>query len=193
MTKMTGKQGFTLIELMITIAIVAILTALALPSFQNFIRRNAVSSEVNLLIASLQTARTLALSGNFLAGVCVSKVPPAVTCTDATSGRYDTGTAVFTRASNIANNEVPVSYVEETRGNVVQLIPSDEALDRITFNRLGRLANPAVGVEFVACYNGENTPNVQGVSIFVSQSGRISSVRLPALATCTPNSARSSY
>ncbi|MGF6691055.1 type IV pilin protein [Pseudomonas sp. D(2018)] len=40
---MTGKkqQGFTLIELMITVAVVAILAAIAYPSYQGYLRRTA--------------------------------------------------------------------------------------------------------------------------------------------------------
>ena len=189
------SSGFTLIELMITIAIVAILTALALPSFQNFIRRNAVASEVNNLIGSLQTARTLALSGNFAAGVCVSKAI-GIACTGATATRYDTGTAIFTRPNNAVGNEVVQSYVEERSGNLVQVVPSLNGAGRITFDRLGRVRDlpPAVGgIELRACYAGTNTPNVQGVSVFVARSGRITSLRLAAADNCTPANARSSY
>lgn len=39
MKRKTGKKGFTLVELMIVIAIVAILVALALPSYTQYIRK----------------------------------------------------------------------------------------------------------------------------------------------------------
>ena len=39
MKRKTGKKGFTLVELMIVIAIVAILVALALPSYSRYIRK----------------------------------------------------------------------------------------------------------------------------------------------------------
>ncbi len=198
-------RGFTLIELMITIAIVAILTALALPSFQSFIRRNAVASEVNLLIGSLQTARTLALSGSFQAGVCraalVAGVPECATAV----GQYDTGHAIFT----INPSKPPAvpglvtefrSYVEPSINRPVEMLASTPAQINVVFDRLGRIANTGVtgGVQFTACYKGtataaSSTAVVPGVSIFVARSGRITSVPIAAAQPCVPNDARASY
>ena len=50
-------QGFTLIELMITVAIVAILAATALPAYQNYTTR-ARLSEVVLALAACRTSIT---------------------------------------------------------------------------------------------------------------------------------------
>jgi len=50
-------QGFTLIELMITVAIVAILAATALPAYQNYTTR-AKLSEVVLALAACRTTIT---------------------------------------------------------------------------------------------------------------------------------------
>lgn len=65
-------RGFTLLELMITIAIAAILISLALPSFQGVMRANRVSTATNELLASLSLARSEAIRNTRGAGICAS-------------------------------------------------------------------------------------------------------------------------
>ncbi len=43
-----GQQGFTLIELMIVLAIIGILTAMAMPTYQNFLIRAQISEGLTL-------------------------------------------------------------------------------------------------------------------------------------------------
>lgn len=69
---MRVQQGFTLIELMVTVAVVAILVGVAVPSFQGAVNGNRLASSANELVASLQTARMEAIRRNRRVVVCAS-------------------------------------------------------------------------------------------------------------------------
>ena len=58
------EQGMTMVELIITLAVLAILVALAAPSFTRFVNSNRVTTATNDLIASLNLARTEAIKRN---------------------------------------------------------------------------------------------------------------------------------
>ena len=66
------QSGFTMVELMVTIAIVAILAALALPSFQQSLRSNRVATATNEMIGALSLARGEAIRNNGGGAVCPS-------------------------------------------------------------------------------------------------------------------------
>ena len=74
------QSGFTLIELMVVVAMVAILAMLAVPSWTQLQTRNAVRAAVNDFSTSLQFARSEAVRTNLPVTVCASS--DGVNCTD---------------------------------------------------------------------------------------------------------------
>lgn len=58
---MRTEKGFTLLELLMTVTVLGVLTALAVPSFREMMDRNAVISQANELVSSILLARSEAI------------------------------------------------------------------------------------------------------------------------------------
>ncbi|MBD9367538.1 GspH/FimT family pseudopilin [Xanthomonas sp. XNM01] len=103
------QRGFTLIELMVTVAVAALLLSLGLPSFQQAMRSNRVATTSNELMASLALARAEALKGLGPAGIC--RTEDGETCADGTD--WSVGWLVW-RQERSADGVtlVPVRYVQ---------------------------------------------------------------------------------
>lgn len=67
-----GAAGFTLIELMVTIAVLAIIAAIAAPAMQSLIAANRLSAASTEVVTALQLARTEATRRNAPVTVCAS-------------------------------------------------------------------------------------------------------------------------
>ncbi|MFZ7309148.1 type IV pilin protein [Comamonas jiangduensis] len=78
------QQGFTLIELMIVVAVVGILSAIAYPSYTEYVQRgHRADARAGLLQAQLWLERAATATG-----VYPSTLPNALTWADDTSKRY---------------------------------------------------------------------------------------------------------
>ena len=108
------QQGFTLIELMIVVAIIGILAAVALPAYQDYTVRSRVS-ELAILGSSMKAtvSENIANNGGVIAaGMCagVTDLASATvntqssTCTDLTGVIAVTGTA---KAKNVVLTLTP--------------------------------------------------------------------------------------
>ena len=70
-------RGFTLLEVMVVVAIVAILTTLAAPSFVSLIQSNSVSGNVNTFMSDMRFARSEAIRRGGAVLMCRSDAPEA--------------------------------------------------------------------------------------------------------------------
>jgi type IV fimbrial biogenesis protein FimT len=76
--------GFTLLELLVTTIVLAVVMAIALPSMRDLIVGNRLSSSVNSFIGLINYARSEAIARNQDVMVC-PKASGAITCTSTTS------------------------------------------------------------------------------------------------------------
>ena len=78
-------RGFTVIELMIVLTIGAILLAIGMPSFVDFMRESRAGSAMSALTGDLQLARSEAVKRNARVLLCARANPTSTACTAAPS------------------------------------------------------------------------------------------------------------
>jgi type IV fimbrial biogenesis protein FimT len=98
---MTKKSGFTIVELMIAIAILSILSAIAVPSFSSLIKSSGISSGSNSIYADILFIRAEALKSHNSVYLCASNNGSSCNGTT-TDGEEDwsNGYIAFTRQAS---------------------------------------------------------------------------------------------
>jgi len=90
---MRKESGFTLIELMVTISVLAILVSVGIPSMQSFVMNNRRAAAVNAFVTDVQLARSTAASGGANTVLCHSSNGTA--CSGETNANWAEGWLLF--------------------------------------------------------------------------------------------------
>lgn len=154
-SRRVNVKGFTLVELMVTISVLAILLAIAIPSFSGAIARNAVAGHVNGFIGDARYARTEAIKRGANVTMCrtdnpeaaapacnivVAAIPPAVTKNSDWSGGWlifvdtDNDGAYKTASSDIL---LRVQPAQDRSGGMTSTV----TYDYFTYNAIGKVSN----------------------------------------------------
>lgn len=82
---MKKLNGFSLIEIMVTIAIIAILMGVGVPSMMGMIAGNRLTTQTNDLVADISFARAEAIRRNQSVTFCRTATATSHTCADGTT------------------------------------------------------------------------------------------------------------
>jgi type IV fimbrial biogenesis protein FimT len=133
---MKRQLGFTLTEMLVVSAIVAILLSIAVPSYRYITNSYRMSSEVNGLLGDLMYARAEAIREGRDVTVCVS--PDGVNCSGAST--WQSGWVVYPNPLAAAANPPAGSVLRMQApftGTTPDTFVAAPALSAITFNREG--------------------------------------------------------
>lgn len=108
------NYAYTLIELMVTISIVAILAAVAIPSYNNLLNNSRQSAALNLFLGELYLARSEAVKRSRQVVICASS--DGVSCSN--SNTWKNGRIIFIDANR-----------DDTFNGTDELLRVGEAID----------------------------------------------------------------
>ncbi len=156
---MENQHGFTIIELMIAVALLAIVAAIATPSFSFMMMNNRMASEINQFVGSLHYTRSEAIKRGENVRVCTSV--NGTNC-DATND-WTNGWIVIIDSSSTVLKVYPALRGGDT------LIGDGNTGDAIRFNANGFATGFNGTVKM--CESDNDLSNARGV--IVAATGRI--------------------
>ncbi len=128
-------RGFTIVEMMIAIAIMAIITALALPGLGAFFARNDLAGATNEIISGINQARSEAVARSNTVAIC-----PTNDGAGCDNGDWESGWIVFVDENVNGNLNVGEDIIAVSNSGVVAGVTIDGFNAGLSFGPTGLLA-----------------------------------------------------
>lgn len=143
----SAQRGFTLIELMVAIAVAAILISIGVPAFRDLTASNQMRTGVNDLVTALHYAKAEAVSRGERVVLCKGSNTACQT-----SGDWTQGWAVFADADvdGVLDAGELLLARDTLTGSIETFIGSGTAANSVTFTAGGRTTLGSAQ-RFVAC------------------------------------------
>lgn len=157
MRRRTAGSGFTIVELMIVVAVVAVLAAIGLPSMRDLLKTNRMKTLSLDIYSSLTLARSEAIKRN----------TGSVSMIAAAGGWQNGWTVTCVDVAGSCGGADVVLHAQEAVDN--DTILTGPAANIVTYGRDGRLATAAASFRITI---GANHPSVPMRCVDVNVSGR---------------------
>ena len=157
-----APSGFTLVELMVAVAVLAVLLVIAVPSFKRLTLSNRLSTTANDVVLAVNTARIEAIKRNATTLVCSDGSVYVTTCS--------TGTKVRSALTGLD------STIKVSGGSIVGLSFSPQGLANKT-GSTGAYGGPVVDI----CTTGMTSDNHRVITMI---GGSILTTTTSSGATC---------
>jgi len=169
-----GQAGFTLPELIVALAISAILLGLALPSFRSLMGDSKMTTTTNSLVYALQTARSEAIKRSMSVALCASAEPLAE---NASCGGNDFGDGwvVYVDENSDGNHDAnePIVLQSASPGHGFEFKAGAAVAKQVWFNDVGA-SSSAAGIPLSGKIDVVYAGGEEKRRIIVSANGRIS-------------------
>ncbi len=178
-TQPAQTAGFTLIELMVVIVIVAIFVTVGVPSFQNLIQDNRLVTQANRLVSSLQLARSEALKLGTPVSICRST--NGTSCAGVGES-WESGWIVFVDTNSngdVDGERIILTSGALSAGNTLRAAAPFNDFVNYQPNGLQSAANGT----FRIC-DGSNPDTSKGKRVLVSPTGHVQTMT-GGIASCT--------
>ena len=136
---MRQERGFTLIEMMVGIGLMALLLSMAVPALQMFSNNARQTGAVNDFVSSMHAARSTAVTTNSRVTVC-----PSINGLGCAAVSWDQGWIVFTDPNSNQIFEIGETIVSTGDGIAGVTIASAEFASFITYRPNGRVMNASI-------------------------------------------------
>jgi len=178
---MKQENGFTLVELLITIAVLAVVIAIGVPSLNRYAENNRSTAQVNLVSGTLSLARSEAIKRGVKVVVCSSNDTTNASPTCSGSNAWQNGWIIFADSDDNGSydasnqNDALLAVNNGLNGGLTMKVTANDSkknsssnTDQFTFLANGSLkqtGNNLYSWTVVICPNDNNSAHARAMNI----------------------------
>ena len=185
-TKYSQQSAFSLIELMIVLAIIGVLGALAAPNFTTLIQNNRLSSKTNDIINLISLTRQLSITRGLTVTACHTDNADITltTCGGGTNSDWSDGFLIYAaQPRTLSDKKTLKNYDKNNDALIKQIQLADDSVtitisngnDHLSFNKEG-LLRPAGILNFTVCDDGRTKETGRRIDVSATGSTSITDI-----------------